>query len=178
MLASMSLWLTAESWPRRHLLIKPWPPFSAWRRFQSIILCFRRTRNRVSSPSSVTDRELMPLLQWSAAPDGRYWIDVLVGSHALRVMVDLGLVDPLDRVGFELDHSAYQRLKQSGCLTRFDRRPRRDASGRVSWSESGLGSASCWTLFPKRLTAPWFPYTYRVVRPGFRAEWGLFSFIA
>jgi hypothetical protein len=57
------------------------------------------------------------------------------------VMVDLGLVDPLDRVGFELDHSAYRGLKQSGGLTRFDRRSRRDASGRVSWSESGLGSA-------------------------------------
>jgi len=44
----------------------------------------------------------MPLTSWLAAPDGRYWIDVTLGNGTCHVMIDLGLVDPLDRVGFEL----------------------------------------------------------------------------
>jgi hypothetical protein len=118
----------------------------------------------------------MPLLQWSAAPDGRYWIDVLVGSHVLREMVDLGLVDPLDRVGFELDRSAYQRLKQTGCLTRFDRRPRRDASGRVSWSESGLGSAQLLDPISKKTDGPVVPLYISCGAPGVPSRVGLVFF--
>jgi hypothetical protein len=56
-------------------------------------------------------------------------------------MVDLGLVDPLGRVGLEVDPTAYGQLKHSGQFARFRRRSRRDASGRSSWTESGLITA-------------------------------------
>jgi hypothetical protein len=118
----------------------------------------------------------MPLLQWSASPDGRYWIDVLVSGYALRVMVDLGLVDPLDRVGFELDPSAYQRLKQSGSLTRFDRRARRDASGRLSWSESGLGSAQLLDPISKKADGPAVRLSVSCGSPGVPSRVGLVFF--
>jgi len=78
---------------------------------------------------------------WSAAPDSRYWIDVALGTHDLRVMIDLGLVDPLHLVGFEVDPVSYHQIKQAGQFARFNRRSRRDASGRLSWAESGLTTA-------------------------------------
>jgi hypothetical protein len=83
----------------------------------------------------------MPEISWQAAADGRYWIDVVLGNVELLVMIDLGLVDPFGWVGFELEPATYQRLKQSGLISSFWRRARRDASGRLSWSESGLGNA-------------------------------------
>lgn len=78
---------------------------------------------------------------WPGTPDGRYWIGVCVGNLPLRVMIDLGLVDPRDLVGFELDPAAYDQLRQAGHLSRFQSRSRRDASGRVVQSESGLTTA-------------------------------------
>jgi hypothetical protein len=53
---------------------------------------------------------------WQAAADGRYRIDVFIGNSSLQIMVDLGLVDPLDLIGFELEPSIYDRLDQSGFL--------------------------------------------------------------
>jgi hypothetical protein len=76
-------------------------------------------------------------VSWQAAPDGRYWIDVALGGHVARVMIDLGLVDPLQAVGFELDPSLYDHLKQAGLLSRFQYRFRRDANAKISGSESG-----------------------------------------
>src|ERR1700693_6400645 len=83
----------------------------------------------------------MPQAEWKADPDGRYWIDVVVGNRALSVMIDLGLVDPVARVGFELEPAVYHQLKQSGELSRFLRRVRRDAGGGFSWAESGRSTA-------------------------------------
>ena len=80
----------------------------------------------------------MARVSWRAAPDHRYWIDVALGNRELSVMLDLGLVDPLGRIGFEVDPGEYDALKQTGQLSRFRRRARRDASGQLSWSESGL----------------------------------------
>ncbi len=80
----------------------------------------------------------MAELSWRAAADGRYWIDVSVGGEVTRVMVDLGLVDPSHAVGFELEPDLYDRLKQSGRLSRFQLRYRRDANGGITRSESGL----------------------------------------
>jgi hypothetical protein len=96
----------------------------------------------------------MPITQWSAAADGRYWIDVALANQPIHVMIDLGLVDPLDRVGFELEPSDYDLLKRAGKLTRFRRRSRRDASGSISWSETGmttcqlLDAVSKWPVGP------------------------------
>jgi hypothetical protein len=56
-------------------------------------------------------------------------------------MVDSGLVDPLHRIGFEMDPVWYDQLKQAGQFQRFQYRDRRDASGRMVRTESGLISA-------------------------------------
>jgi len=42
-------------------------------------------------------------VSWQAAADGRYWIDVNIAAQPVRVMIDLGLVDPAHAVGFEVD---------------------------------------------------------------------------
>jgi hypothetical protein len=56
-------------------------------------------------------------------------------------MIDLGLVDPHHRVGFEVEPAVYDRIKQAGGFSRFSRRPRRDASGRISWFDTGQTTA-------------------------------------
>jgi hypothetical protein len=72
---------------------------------------------------------------------GRYWLDVALGNQDVSVMLDLGLVDSLHRVGFEVDPTVYDLLMQTGQLVRVTRRSRRDASGQLTWSSSGLTNA-------------------------------------
>jgi hypothetical protein len=83
----------------------------------------------------------MPQARWQAAADGRYWVYVALGRQELAVMVDLGLVDPTDRVGFEVEPGIYNALKQGGQLSRFTRRSRRDASGQIAWFDTGVATA-------------------------------------
>jgi hypothetical protein len=78
---------------------------------------------------------------WQAASDGRYWIDVTIAGRELRVMIDLGLVDPSGLVGFELEPAVYNGMKRADRLTRFSFRFRRDASGQVTSTESGFTTA-------------------------------------
>ncbi len=74
----------------------------------------------------------MTTAMWSADPQGRYWLDVLLGGQTISVMVDSGLVDPDQRVGFELDRTLFDQLKESGKLSGWALRVRKDASGRSS----------------------------------------------
>ena len=83
----------------------------------------------------------MNSIAWSAAPDGRYWIDVILGSVPARLMLDTGLVDPLHQVAFELEPQVYDQLKQSGQLIPAGHRKRRDASGRSMRMQSGWVAA-------------------------------------
>ena len=83
----------------------------------------------------------MGIACWQAAADGRYWIDVVVGNMDLRAMIDLGMVDPLHQIGFEIEPSIYDQLKQTGQLTNYRKRSRRDASGRSLHTESGRTTA-------------------------------------
>jgi hypothetical protein len=53
-------------------------------------------------------------------------------------MIDLGLVDPLHQLGFEVAPTLYDQLKQTGQLAHFRWRFRRDASGRLERLESGI----------------------------------------
>ena len=69
----------------------------------------------------------MGIACWQAAADGRYWIDVMVGNMDLRAMIDLGMVDPLHQIGFEIEPSIYDQLKQAGQLSGYRTRSRRDA---------------------------------------------------
>jgi len=58
----------------------------------------------------------MPQVHWPAALDGRYWIDVAVGTEELLAIMDLGLVDPRDQIGLELEPLLFDALKGTGHL--------------------------------------------------------------
>jgi hypothetical protein len=83
----------------------------------------------------------MPQAQWPSAVDGRYWIDVVLAGHDVRAMIDLGLIDPLHQVAFELDPVLYDALHQAGVLSQFAKRTRRDASGQLSQYNTGRVTA-------------------------------------
>jgi hypothetical protein len=83
----------------------------------------------------------MGFVSWQASVTGHYWIDVAVGNQDLRWMVDTGLVDPLNRVGFDLEPSVYDQLKVSGQFQRIQYRNYHDASGGLVQRESGLITA-------------------------------------
>ena len=93
-------------------------------------------------------------VSWQAAADGRYWIDVNIAAQPVRVMIDLGLVDPAHAVGFEVEPDFYDQLKRAGLLSRFQVRFRRDASGRVTGSESGRTDAQLLDPISKRSIGP------------------------
>ena len=71
----------------------------------------------------------MTLACWPAATDGRYWIDIALGTLPSRLMIDTGLVDPKGQVAFEIDPAIFDLLERSGQLLAAGYRWRRDASG-------------------------------------------------
>jgi hypothetical protein len=79
----------------------------------------------------------MSQVSWAAAPDGRYWIDILVGSRPLRFLIDLGLVDPAQAVGLEVEPHVFDSLQQAGDLVGAGARTWRDATGRLHSVASG-----------------------------------------
>jgi hypothetical protein len=78
---------------------------------------------------------------WSATSDGRYLVDIALGTMPYRLMLDTGLVDPTGQVGFEIDPASFDVLEQSGQLLRAGRRPRSDSSGRTVWLKVGFVAA-------------------------------------
>jgi len=80
----------------------------------------------------------MQCVTWKAGPDGRYWIDAALGSQSLRLMIDLGLVDPADQVGLVVRPGVFETLKRRGELSNLITRFHRSATGHVTSSESGL----------------------------------------
>src|SRR5687768_10326473 len=74
----------------------------------------------------------MGRLSWQGNSAGAYWIDVMVGHLPLNLMVDTGLTDPLNQLGFALQPLVYDQLKQTRQLTRFRTRASRDASGQYA----------------------------------------------
>src|SRR5229473_5385872 len=83
----------------------------------------------------------MPQVRWQASSGGLYWIDVALGTRHLSLMIDLGLVDANDRVAFSVEPAIYNQLKRAGKLTHFLQQSNQDASGKISYSESGLLTA-------------------------------------
>lgn len=78
---------------------------------------------------------------WQVATNGAYCIDVAIAGREFLVMIDLGLVDPRNQVGFALTPSDYDALKQTGLLTHGRSRVARDASGRYTTLQSALTAA-------------------------------------
>lgn len=75
---------------------------------------------------------------WTAAPDGRYWIDISLGTVPVRLMLDTGLVDPLHQTGLELAPALFDNLRQAGQMIGAGQRQRRDASGQLIVMQAGL----------------------------------------
>jgi len=75
---------------------------------------------------------------WQGSADGSYWIDVALGSLEISLMIDLGLVDARQQVGFSIEPGLYDQLKLAGDLAQFQMHARLDASGQISQTESGL----------------------------------------
>jgi hypothetical protein len=78
---------------------------------------------------------------WQGSADGRYWIDVALASLAIPLMIDLGLVDSRNHVGFSVEPGLFDQLKQAGALTQMQMHSRLNASGRITQAESGLVSS-------------------------------------
>lgn len=81
------------------------------------------------------------VLTWPATSRGDYVIDLLIGGVAVTAMVDTGLVDPAQLVGFELAPSLFDRLQGAGLLKQMATRTRRDAAGQKSLMKVGMASA-------------------------------------
>jgi hypothetical protein len=79
----------------------------------------------------------MPRACWSATAHGEYWIDVSLGGHPLKVLVDSGLIDSRGQVGFSIDQSIYDQIKQAGDFHFHQMHARLNANGQVSLTESG-----------------------------------------
>ena len=58
----------------------------------------------------------MSQADYPAAADGRYWLGISVGGTVVSCMLDTGLVDPLHRIGFELEHAIYDQLRMAEQL--------------------------------------------------------------
>jgi len=79
----------------------------------------------------------MPQACWTANSRGEYWIDVLLGGRPLRVLIDTGLIDGHGQVGFSIEETLYDQIKQSGGFRQHQMHSRLTASGHVSMTESG-----------------------------------------
>jgi hypothetical protein len=113
---------------------------------------------------------------WQAGTDGRYWIDLFIGNGSLRAVIDTGLIDPLDRLGGELEPALYAQLKQKGQLSHLQLRSSYDANGQVQVAESGLTTA--WLLDPvgRRRVGPVIAVWVRRGAPGVSSRVGLAFF--
>ena len=86
-------------------------------------------------------------LTWSATARSDYVIDVVVSGRAASAMVDSGLVDPAQLVGFELAPAFFDQLQETGLLKELATRTRRDAGGRMSVMR--VGKVSAFLAHPK-----------------------------
>jgi hypothetical protein len=74
---------------------------------------------------------------WSATSRGEYWIDVNLGAHPLKVLIDSGLIDGRGQVGFSVDESLYDSIKHAGGFHNHQMHTRLTAGGQISLTESG-----------------------------------------
>src|SRR5438128_10266628 len=79
----------------------------------------------------------MPQACWSASPNGEYWIDVSLGGHPLKALVDSGLIDARGQVGFSVEQSLYDQIKRTGRFRFHQMHTRLTADGQIVLTESG-----------------------------------------
>ncbi len=103
-------------------------------------------------------------------------LDVALGSQYVSVMVDLGLIDPLGRVGFEVEPATYNAIYQSGGFSRFSRRSRRDASGSISFFDTGRTSTQLVDPISRIPVGPVVPLFVASGTPGVAGRVGVVFF--
>jgi hypothetical protein len=96
----------------------------------------------------------MPLACWPVGSRGRYVVDVAVSGIATRCAIDLGLTDPLDKLGFELEPALYDQLRRSGGLSHLERRERLDSGGRRTVMSTGLLTAQLIDPLTRQVVGP------------------------
>src|SRR5437868_552154 len=79
----------------------------------------------------------MPSISWKASSRGEYWIDVELGGHPLEVLIDTGLIDGRGQVGFSVEESLYDGIKQAGGFQNHQMHTRLMANGQIAITESG-----------------------------------------
>ena len=80
------------------------------------------------------------VLTWPATSRGDYVLDVLIGGVSVTAMIDTGLVDPAQLVGFELAPTVFDRLQGAGLLKQMATRTRRDAGCQKFLMKVGMAS--------------------------------------
>jgi hypothetical protein len=80
----------------------------------------------------------MPEVRWTANARGEYWIDVRLGGRTVKVLIDTGLIDARGQVGFSVEESLYDQIKQAGGFSAHQMHSRLTAAGQISLTESGL----------------------------------------
>jgi DNA-binding GntR family transcriptional regulator len=79
----------------------------------------------------------MPSVRWIANSRGEYWIEVNLGGRPLQVLVDSGLIDGKGQVGFSVDESLYDDIKQASGFMSHQKHARLTADGQILLTESG-----------------------------------------
>lgn len=96
----------------------------------------------------------MPQVCWTAATRGEYWVDVNLGGQPFKVLVDTGLLDAREQVGFSIEQTWYDKLKQSGQFRAHQTHTRLSADGQLSMTESGSLDAQLICPRTRKLVGP------------------------
>ena len=113
---------------------------------------------------------------WSAAPDGRYWLDIILGGTPGRFMLDTGIVDRRNQVGFEVAPALFDSLQRSGQLVSAGDRKRFDASGQTVVRPVGLVSAQLIDPVSRQGIGPSVPISIFRGTPGVPSRVGVAFF--
>lgn len=79
----------------------------------------------------------MPRASWASNSRNEYWIDVRLGGKPRLVLVDTGLINRQGVVGFSIDATEYDRIKQAGGFRGFKTHRRLVANGQIVSTQSG-----------------------------------------
>jgi len=96
----------------------------------------------------------MPQVCWTATGRGEYWIDVDLGGHTFQVLIDTGLLDARQQVGFSVEQASYDNIKQAGEFHAHQIHARLHANGQVSLTESGSLNAQLVCPQTRKMVGP------------------------
>jgi len=96
----------------------------------------------------------MPVVSWPAAPDGAYWIDVALGNREFPFLIDLGLIDQKQLIGFAIEQRVFDHLRQQGEFSHFFTTDLLDAGGRITRRNNGRTNAQLLSSLTRQRIGP------------------------